>query len=151
MNEELRIRGAQISVLNSFLESILSSLQSAVIVLGADMEIRAWNRHAEELWGLRAGEVLDQHFLNIDTGFPVDSIAPAVRACLSGRADATEVVERAINRRGRTVDCTVTISRLENDGALQGVILVMDAVAADASPPDDAATEGSEGTDGADP
>lgn len=127
MNEELVTRGNQISALNSFLESILSSLKSAVIVLGTDMRIRAWNRHAEDLWGLRASEVYEKHFLNIDIGFPVDTLAPHVRACLAGREEEAQITQRAVNRRGRTVECTVTITRLVTDDTLQGVILVMDA------------------------
>lgn len=134
MNEELRVRGAQISVLNSFLESILSSLKSAVVVLGTDMKIRAWNRHAEDLWGLRASEVHDVHFLNVDIGFPVDVVAPHVRACLAGREDDAQVTERAVNRRGKSVECTVTITRLVTDDTVEGVILLMDAVADPSSP-----------------
>ncbi|MGH8980586.1 MAG: PAS domain-containing protein, partial [Acidimicrobiales bacterium] len=133
MNEELRVRNTQVAVLNSFLESILSSLNSAVIVLGSEMEIRAWNHQAEDLWGLRSAEVQEQHFMNLDIGFPLESLAAPLRACLSGRSMGAQVTEPAVNRRGKTVECTVTISPLVSDGTLQGAILLMDAVSVSAS------------------
>ena len=128
MNEELRIRSAEVDDLNTFLRSILASLQSAVVVLGAEMEVRAWNRQAEDLWGLRAEEVQDQHFLNLDIGFPVETLGHAIRACLAGRSEGAQVTQRAVNRRGRAVECTVTISRLVADDTVRGAILLMDTV-----------------------
>ena len=59
INNELRERSAEVTELNQFLGAILGSLQSAVVVLGTEMEIRAWNRQAEDLWGLRSDEVAE--------------------------------------------------------------------------------------------
>jgi two-component system CheB/CheR fusion protein len=129
INNELRERSAEVSELNLFLESILSSLQSAVVVLGPEMEIRAWNRQAEELWGLRADEVIGSHFLNLDIGFPVEKLRLPIRNCLSGRADRAQVVQSAVNRRGRQIECTVDVSGLKGEGMTKGVILMMDATA----------------------
>jgi two-component system, chemotaxis family, CheB/CheR fusion protein len=91
INNELRVRSGEVDELNTFLQSILASLKSAVVVLGTEMEVRAWNRQAEDLWGLRSEEVMDQHFLNLDIGFPVDSLGHAIRACLAGREDGVQV------------------------------------------------------------
>src|SRR5215470_712917 len=131
INNELRERSAEVIELNQFLESILGSLKSAVVVLGAEMEVRAWNRQAEELWGLRRDEVLNHHFLNLDIGFPVDRLRIAIRSCLAGRTEREQITTHAINRRGRTVETTVNISCLVGDGQTRGVILMMDAVPAD--------------------
>ena len=134
INNELRVRSAQVDDLNGFLESILASLQSAVVVLGTEMEVRAWNRQAGDLWGLRADEVHGLHFLNLDIGFPVETLGPAIRACLAGRSEGVQLRQEAVNRRGRTVDCTVTISPLVAEEAVRGVILLMDAVPASEAP-----------------
>src|SRR5262249_48302046 len=131
INNELRERSAEVIELNQFLESILGSLKSAVVVLGAEMEVRAWNRQAEELWGLRRDEVLNHHFLNLDIGFPVDRLRTAIRSCLAGRSEREQITTYAINRRGRTVETTVNISCLVGDGQTRGVILMMDAVPTD--------------------
>jgi two-component system, chemotaxis family, CheB/CheR fusion protein len=131
INNELRERSSEVTDLNQFLESILGSLQSAVIVLGSHMEVKAWNRQAEELWGLRSDEVIGHHFLNLDIGFPVDALRTPVCDCLAGRAKRAQVVRDAVNRRGRAVETTVNISCLAGDDTTKGVILMMDAVPKD--------------------
>ena len=143
INNELRDRGTEITELNEFLESILGSLQSAVVVLGTEMEVRAWNRQAEDLWGLRGDEVLNQHFLNLDIGFPVEQLRGPIRSLLAGRTTHDQVTSAAVNRRGRPIDCIVSLSQLAGAGTTRGVILVMNfaprAPSADAaaqSPPD---------------
>lgn len=144
INNELRDRSTEVDELNTFLQSILASLRSAVVVLGSEMEVRAWNRQAEDLWGLRAEEVDGQHFLNIDIGFPVESVSPAIRACLAGRSEVEQVTQPAVNRRGRPVVCTVTVTRLVGEDGVRGVIMLMDAGPADdgARPPGTAMDSG---------
>jgi two-component system, chemotaxis family, CheB/CheR fusion protein len=133
INNELRERSSEVSDLNQFLQAILGSLQSAVVVLGTEMEVKAWNRQAEELWGLRSDEVIGHHFLNLDIGFPVEVLRSAVRDCLAGRAERAHVVESAVNRRGRAVQCTVNISCLLGQQTPRGVILMMDVIPQDQS------------------
>jgi len=133
INNELRERSAEVIDLNQFLQSILGSLKSAVVVLGTEMDIRAWNRQAEELWGLRSDEVAGQHFLNLDIGFPVEKLRNPIRSCLSSRSEREQVVLRAVNRRGRSIECTVSVNCLTGDEAIRGVILMMDAVPLDDS------------------
>lgn len=140
INNELRERSAEVIELNQFQESILGSLQSAVVVLGVEMEVRAWNRRAEELWGLRSDEVLGQHFLNLDIGFPVERLRAPIRSILAGREDRGQFTEQAVNRRGRPVGCVVSASRLIGNGETRGVILMMDATPRDGT--DGAASAG---------
>jgi two-component system CheB/CheR fusion protein len=125
-NSALRDRSTEVSELNQFLQSILGSMESAVIVLGTDMDVRAWNSRAEDLWGLRAEEVLGQHFLNLDIGFPVERLRAPIRSCLGGKAEREQVTAHAVNRRGRPVTCTVNISCMAGEGPNGGVILIMD-------------------------
>jgi len=111
------------------------------------MDVIAWNRQAEELWGLRSDEVIGQHFLNLDIGFPVEALRTAVRDCLSGRAERAQVVEQAVNRSGRAIDCAVSVSCLVGELAPRGVILMMEAVAMDrGGPPADGQRAGREAT-----
>ena len=58
-NDELRDRTTEITDLNAFMESILGSLEAAVIVLDRDLAVQVWTRQAHELWGLRATRPLD--------------------------------------------------------------------------------------------
>ena len=131
INNEVRERSAEISELNQFLQSILDSLQSAVVVLGTEMEVRAWNRQAGETWGLRSEEVLGHHFLNLDIGFPVERLRNGIRRLLAGRAEHEQVSQPAVNRRGRPIDTLVNMSTLVSGGAPRGVILMMEATPRD--------------------
>jgi two-component system, chemotaxis family, CheB/CheR fusion protein len=134
INNELRDRSGEVTELNQFLESILGSLQSAVVVLGTEMQVRTWNRQAEDLWGLRSDEVLNHHFLNLDIGFPVEKLRGPIRTLLAGRSEHEQLTSPAVNRRGRPIECTVSLSRLAGTGSTGGVILVMDAIAREPAP-----------------
>jgi two-component system CheB/CheR fusion protein len=125
-NVELRERGVALDDANRFLSSILGSLRTGVVVLNAQMTVRAWNRRAEDLWGLRSDEVVGSHFLNIDIGLPVDQLRAPIRAALNGSSDGNEEVIKAVTRRGRSVDCTVQITPLGDGDKIFGAILVMD-------------------------
>src|SRR5262249_55763200 len=110
INEELRQRSDELNRANSFFESILAGVRSAVVVLNRELQVLAWNYRAEDLWGLRGDEVRGQNFLNLDFGLPLDGLRTAIRACVAGNNDHTEMIVQATNRRGRPVNCKVTLS-----------------------------------------
>ena len=62
INEEARERGDQLGEVDGFLESILTSLRSAVAVVDRDLHGRKSSRRAENLWGLRSDEVIQKNF-----------------------------------------------------------------------------------------
>jgi two-component system CheB/CheR fusion protein len=129
INEELRDRTTELDHVNRFMDAVLASLRAAVIVVGKDMEVQAWNRRAEDFWGLRQDEVVGQHFLNLDIGLPVHELAPAIRSVLSGepvQADDHGVVLSAVNRRGRSVSISVSYGPLGSEDGPVGVIMAMD-------------------------
>jgi len=142
MNEELRLRSGELDETRSFLEGVLSSVAAGVIVLDAEFKVRSWNRGAEELWGLRSGEVHDQAFSSLDFGLPTGTLMETLNACVSGRqTHPLEVV--AVNRRGRTITCVVSCSPLHGVG--DGVVLLMEEV----RPGSKETTAAWDGTDGA--
>ena len=128
INEEARERGDQLGELNGFLESILTSLRSAVAVVDRDLHVRKWSRRAEDLWGLRADEVLQKNFLNLDIGLPVDRLRSPIRSCLAGEAEVLDLTLDATNRRGRPIQVRVTCTPLTAASAEEsrGVILMME-------------------------
>ena len=126
-NEELRDRTTEISSLNTFMESILGSLGAAVVVLNRELMVQVWNRQAEDLWGLREDETVGRHFLNIDSGMPVDQLKGLVRSVVNDGSGGVEESLTAVNRRGRTVELRVTVTPLVSDGAEPaGALLLMD-------------------------
>jgi two-component system CheB/CheR fusion protein len=128
INHEARERGNQLSQLNAFLESILTSLRGGVVMLDRDLHIKKWNRKAEDLWGLRPEEVQSKNFLNLDIGLPVDQLKGPIRACLASENEFMEVVLDATNRRGKPMRVKVTCTQLADakGGDPQGVILLME-------------------------
>jgi two-component system CheB/CheR fusion protein len=135
INDELQQRTDELNAVNSFLEGVLGSLSSAVIVLDRDLRVEAWNDAARELWGLRSDEVNGQHFLNLDIGLPLEPLRTPIRAVLAGEPVETFAVE-AVNRRGRKTTTSIRMAPLANGPAeVIGVIVMMD-------PGDAAATDG---------
>jgi two-component system CheB/CheR fusion protein len=135
INEELRNRTLELNEVNAFLETILASMGLAVAVLDGRQTVQIWNRHAEDLWGVRAEEAVGQHFLGLDIGLPVDQLRATIRDALRGVDGHGATTLEATNRRGRSIDCTVrTLPLTVGADEVTGVILLMEqAPAADPS------------------
>ncbi len=128
LNEELRLRSNELNEVNVYLESILTSLSGGVVVVDRDLQVQIWNYRAEDLWGLRTEEVQEQHFLNLDIGLPVEQLLQPIRTCLLGQASKVEVTLEATNRRGKSVNCSVTCTpMLTKTREIRGVIMLMEA------------------------
>jgi two-component system CheB/CheR fusion protein len=129
INDQLQHSSAELDGVNAFLDAILSGLRAGVAVVDMDLRVRVWNRQAEELWGLRVGEAVGQHLLNLDIGLPIDQIRPLVRRSLAGETDIGEVELDAVNRRGRPITVRVSSTALLDAAGLPtGSIVVMEAV-----------------------
>jgi two-component system CheB/CheR fusion protein len=127
VNEELRSRTEEMNQLNAFLESVLTSMRAAAVVVNQNLNVLVWNRHAEDLWGLRADEVQGRALLNLDIGLPVAQLRDIVRPCLAGETDHQEVVLDAVNRRGKKIKCRITCSPLVSPAKKrEGAILLME-------------------------
>ena len=111
---------------NLFLRSILGNLRVAVVVLDSNLLIRVWNRHAEDLWGLRAAEVRNKNVFSLDIGLPIEQFRREILASLSGEQELTTRTVAATNRRGKAVQVQVTCTPLTGSDHIEGVILVVD-------------------------
>lgn len=130
VNTELNERSGQLNEANSFLESILSSMPTCVIVLGTDFTVRAWNAQADELWGIRAAEARGRNILSLDFGLPVAQLTDAMQAGQQGASEYRTI--EATNRRGRAVRCRVRVEPLHAvGGAVDGVLLLIDDITED--------------------
>jgi PAS domain S-box-containing protein len=127
MNDELRDRTDEALQANSFLSSILSSVEQAVIVVDPELRILKWSPAASEVWGLREDEVEGHHLLNLDIDVPVGELRESIREVLVGSSPDPVRLD-GNNRRGQAVRFEVTFTRLRSHlDELQGVILVMTA------------------------
>lgn len=127
INDELRQRTDELNQVNSFLESILTGVRFGVAVVDRNLNILAWNRMAEDYWGLRADEVITHNFLNLNIGLPVEQLKRPLRECLNGLHDGTEIKLKVHNRRGKEMICNVNLNPLTlKDKTIQGVIILME-------------------------
>jgi two-component system CheB/CheR fusion protein len=128
LNEELRQRTDESHQVNALLQAVMGSLDAAAIVVGPNLDVMMWNARAQDLWGLRAEEVYNKSFLNLDIGLPVGELRAPIRESLDGRKAA--VMVDAVNRRGRKIRCRVTCAPLDKgNGKREGVIVLVDEIA----------------------
>jgi two-component system, chemotaxis family, CheB/CheR fusion protein len=125
MNNEFRQQTTELNRVNSFLETVLTGLGAAVVVLDESLRVLAWNATAEEMWGLRFEEVRNQSFHGLDIGLPVSELSRNITSCLSG-GGSNEVTVAAVNRRGKTIRCRVQCKRLSVAGDGSSVLLLLE-------------------------
>jgi two-component system CheB/CheR fusion protein len=127
INDTLRQRTVELDEVGEFLEAILTSFHAGIVVIDPEMRVLAWNRGAEDLWGLRRDEVEGQHLLNLDIGLPLAELRPKVRHALSDVEFSEESRLNAVNRKGREIEVRVICSALHGAaGGVTGAILVME-------------------------
>ena len=130
MNEEMQIRTSELDETRTFLQGVLGSIAAGVVVVDANFKIRSWNRGAEEMWGLRADEVVNKPFFQLEFGLPTGELHAVARQSLDTGRPQAPVRLLAINRKGHTINCAVTCSPLESRG--RGVVLLMESTVVDA-------------------
>ena len=62
----------------------------------------------------------------LDFGLPVEQLQLPIREVTSGTRDLSELVLDAVNRRGQSFRCKVTVSRMRNHSDGDGAILLME-------------------------
>ncbi|HWQ18885.1 MAG TPA: CheR family methyltransferase [Methanotrichaceae archaeon] len=125
-NLELRRSTDELNRANSFLESVFKSLRKGVAVIDGKKNVLIWNKHAEDMWGLRADEVLGQGIFKLDIGLPIARLHdPVVRALDEGGTE--KLALEAVNRRGKKTDVSVEVLPLIGPGRdVRGAILLME-------------------------
>jgi two-component system CheB/CheR fusion protein len=124
MNEEMRIRTAELDETRTFFEGVLSSVEAGVVVLDGQLQVRSWNRGAEELWGLRADEVYREEFFALDFGLPTAALHESVWTSNEKGERSGPLKLEAVNRKGRPLVCRISCSPLHGPG--EGVVLLME-------------------------
>jgi two-component system CheB/CheR fusion protein len=136
MNEELRHRTLELNDMNAFLETILSTIGLAVAVVDRNQHVQIWNGEAWELWGVSSEEAEGTHLFSLDIGLPLEEIRPQLRLALTGESAREEIVVEATNRRGKAIQCRVTMlplaGRADGDRQVQGMIMMMEPLGAGA-------------------
>lgn len=122
-NEELRLLMTESHDTNTFLHTIVASLQCSMIVLDRQLRVRVWNQTAVDVWGVRGNEALSKPFGQLDFGLPVDEILPHLGPNVA-KNEPTKLRMVGHNRLGRKLNCSVTISRLQDEEG--GFVILVD-------------------------
>jgi two-component system CheB/CheR fusion protein len=129
INGEMRQRSVELDRLNAFMESVLTSMRAAVVVVDTEMRVQIWNGRAHEMWGLRADEVVGRSVLALDIGLPVEELTVPLRRTVTAESDGEERIVEAHNRRGRTIVVRITVSPLLEHSARRGAVVLMEEIA----------------------
>jgi len=127
INDELNQRTGELNTSKSFLETILGNLKVGIVVVDRDFRILTWNSMAEDLWGLRSDEIMGTSLLGLDIGLPVENLKHPIRNVLDKKMDIQAVMLKAINRRGKSIQCRVTCTPFDGGSQeRQGVVFMME-------------------------
>ncbi|WP_414551100.1 CheR family methyltransferase [Anabaena sp. CCY 0017] len=124
INNELSERTTELNRTNLFLVGILRSLQTGIVVIDNSFSILVWNHIVEDLWGLRADEVLGKSLFSLDVGLPLEQLRSPIRDSLGGKEQFQEMILDATNRRGRQIKCYLAITPLFGT-IMEGAVLMM--------------------------
>jgi two-component system, chemotaxis family, CheB/CheR fusion protein len=126
INDELRERTDELNEVNAFLETVLTSMGMALVVVDRDQTVQVWNAHSTGLWGLRPEEAEGRSLFGLDIGLPMDGLLDSLRAVLAGREERTVSIVDATNRRGRSIRVRVSClpMRVGRDGDVTGAIVL---------------------------
>ena len=129
INDVARVYNEELDIANHFLESIFSGLGHRVIVVDRDLNVILWNKGADELWGVRASEATHRPLSQLDIGLPIAELEDGFADILAGREQRIDMTLKATNRRGKAIDCNVSLAPLPSrDGTtVSGVIILTDA------------------------
>lgn len=107
--------------------STFGSLSVGVIVVDRELDVMAWNRVSEEMWGVPAEEADGVSLEDLEFGLPVEEIRDEIVASAYGEVDEVDRHVEAVNRLGKTIDVRVRIVPfIHDDGSRRGAVILVD-------------------------
>jgi len=87
-----------------------------------------WNRGAEEMWGVRADEAINNALPKLDIGLPVDQLQKDISSILAEKSSVVDREMLATNRKGKKVELRVRLAPLmaRDEPGVGGVIILTD-------------------------
>ncbi len=139
INDEVRARTIEVNQANGFLETILATIETAVVIVNGQMIVQMMNVHAEELVGLRLADVRHEALLGLAVGLPVADLVDPLRDVLRGTVEREVVELDTTDGRGGRSRSRVTLLPLNvGPERIHGAILLIEPVepaAGSSSPP----------------
>lgn len=122
--DELRQRTDELNVVTMFLQSVLTSLRGAVVVIDTGRVVRVWNAEAERLWDVPRRVAMHHRLHELDLGFDQSQFAACIEAGLQGGVSA-DIAVSVRRPDGTELPYTVSVTPLLGPGAsVHGVTLL---------------------------
>ncbi|MEE9523480.1 MAG: ATP-binding protein [Thermodesulfovibrionales bacterium] len=122
--ERQRALENQILHAKNYLENILESTQTIIMVIDRDFMVKRVNNAYEKMFDMRKDEILENSFMDI---FPFyseenrEKCLGTLYECLEG--EIRKLTDYPVKRGGNTIKLNITLSPLRLDGEISGVIL----------------------------
>jgi two-component system CheB/CheR fusion protein len=125
LNTQLEQRGVELRRLDAFHKSVVNSLESALVVLDAELNVVTWNGRAAELWGLRSEDAVGRPFFSLPIGDVVKMSRGAIET-IQGTGRPQLVPDITVNGpSGDVARLALRLSRLDgSDTGPHGVVLL---------------------------
>jgi len=123
-NSELHALTAEVEQTNAFLQSILAGLRYGCVVVDEQFKVMVWNHRSEELWGLRAEEIIGLDLFQLDIGLPIAKIKDELTKEFSDKG-FKEIALDGVNRRGKPVHCLIKATPLKGIDQNRGLVLLI--------------------------
>ncbi len=123
ITERVRL-GEEVRRAERHLASVVESANDIVVSMDSSGRIKTWNRAAEEVSGLRSGEVFGRHLADLCT----DELQPNMRSLLTRLAEGEPIQNTEINlaiKAGQEVPVAWAFSAMRDDeGHMVGMVAV---------------------------
>lgn len=116
INDELRQRTDELNLVAIFLESVLTSLRGAVVVVDTRGVVRVWNPQAERLWGIARRDAMGKSLAALDLRTAFGVLTPIIDAALHGEVDDGERVVPVSDAIGNQTSYAVSATPLLGPG-----------------------------------
>jgi two-component system CheB/CheR fusion protein len=127
INDTLRERSIELDDARTFLDSLVNSVHLGMVVVDREMRVVVWNRHCEDLWGLRSDETTGTVLTSLDMGLPLDKVRPLIGNAFVDSGQIGDVTVDAVNRRGRHTRIRVSCAAFRSpEGGVKGALLLME-------------------------
>jgi len=114
LNTELESRTAELNRLDAYHRSLVNSFEHGVIVIDRDAMVTSWNEAAEQMWGLRASQVVGRQFFTLPIGDVAQRAHQAFQAVLAS-GQSIEVPDVGYSRQaGQTARGTLRLLPLRD-------------------------------------
>lgn len=122
-NLEQSLLTDRIEETNRFLETILGSMQTALIVLNNDFNVLVWNKQAADLFGPRPEEAHGKAFFSLDMGLPLEDLQSPIHKMMGSHHKYEETIVDAVSRTGKAMRCKIGISSFDGSNGC-GLVLI---------------------------